>query len=186
MKQYTTMIGTAAAWRILFVIAVIAALPLIGIAQDDDDLPEIKLIPKIELSKDEKTLLDSATEPKKYLKAALDRMESRIKSAEQRTAASEFDGMLSDLGAFHALIDVTLEHLEATEVRRGKVLETFKKYEIALRGFAPRIENMRREVPSEYNAYILKLLKRVRDNRARAIEPFFSDTVLPAQKPTKQ
>ncbi|MBK7706329.1 MAG: hypothetical protein IPN69_00125 [Acidobacteria bacterium] len=169
-------------FAILLAVCAVAVVPQIAFAQDDD-FPEFRPTPKIELSKDEKTTLDGQPDVKKYLRAALDLMDARIKAAEAQNEAGDFDQMLENLGGFHALIDATLEHLNKIEARRGKVLDTFKKYEIALRGFTPRIENIRREAPDRYGAYVLKLLKRVRDNRSRAIEPFFGDSVITERKP---
>lgn len=154
-------------------VAFLAAAVQVG--AQDDDFPEYRPTPKIELSKNERTALDGAKDSKKYLKVALELMESRIASAEKLAANGDFDAMHAELGGFHAVMDTSLDHLIAAENRRGKVLETFKRFEIALRGFTPRIENMRRDAPEKYGAYMVKLLKRIRENRTRAIEPFYDE-----------
>jgi hypothetical protein len=152
-------------------------IPVVSNAQDD--LPEFRPTPKIELSKDEETALGRETDAKRYLKVALELIESRLKRAESSNESGEHDAMLADLGGFHALIDTTLDRLRTGEARRGKMLDTLKRYEIVLRGYTPRIENIRRDSPEKYDSYITKLLKRVRDNRSRAIEPFYGDAVIP-------
>ncbi len=158
---------------LLGVIAILtAAIPIIA---QDDDFPEYRPTPKIELSKNERNALDEAKDSKRYLKTALELMEARIASAEKFAANGDFDAMHAELGGFHAVMDTSLDHLIAAENRRGKVLEPFKRFEIALRGFAPRIENMRRDAPDRYGAYVIKLLKRIRENRTRAIEPFYDE-----------
>ena len=43
----------------------------------------------------------------------------------------------------------------------------------------PRLELIRRDMPERYEYYVRRLLKTVRDTRAKAVEPFFSSTVLP-------
>lgn len=144
-----------------------------------DDLPEFRPTPKIELSKDEESALDREKDGKKFLRVSLELIESRMKRAETENQAGEYDAMLAELGGFQALIDRTLDHLRATDTRRGKVLDTFKRYEIALRGYTPRIENLRRDSPEKYDSYLTKLLRRVRDNRSRAIEPFYDNNAVP-------
>lgn len=180
IREKGTKSGTPGARHIGLVLLLILPLFLSNhaFAQDDDDFPEYRPTPKIELSDDEKSLLKDQKDTRKYLKTALALIEGRLLSAEKKNGAGEFDGMLAELGGFHALIDTTLDYLEKNELRQGKIIETFKRYEIALRGFAPRVENVRRDAPDKYSAYITKLLKRIRDNRARAIEPFYAEPTI--------
>lgn len=160
-------------WRVLVFGAIALLAAFVPASAQDDDFPEVRPTPKIELSKDERIALDDAADPKKYLKVALELMETRLASAEKSGVSGEYDAMHADLGGFHALMDTSLDHLIATETRRGKVVEAFKRFEIALRGFAPRIEKLRRDAPDKYGAYITKLLKRLRENRTRAIDTFY-------------
>jgi hypothetical protein len=165
-------------FRFLFAVAVIS-LPAGIVSAQDDDLPEFRPVPKIQITKDEKTALDGQRETKRYLKMALDLMEVRVKAAEDKAGEGDHDAMLADLGGFHALIDTALDYLFQNEFQRGKVIDSLKRYEIALRGFSPRIENLRRDAPDRYGSYILKLLKHIRENRAKAVDSFFGDAVVP-------
>ncbi|MEK7855704.1 MAG: hypothetical protein AAB288_06415, partial [Acidobacteriota bacterium] len=61
----------------------------------------------------------------------------------------------------------------------GKVLNNFKRLEIGLRQFRPRLELIRRGIPSEYEPYLRSLIQYVRDARAKAVEPLFGDSVVP-------
>ena len=54
-----------------------------------------------------------------------------------------------------------------------------QRFEIGLRGFAPRIERLRREVPARYELYIRTLGIYVRDARSKALEPMFGNAVRP-------
>ncbi len=179
--QPVRLIGPRRLGLILVAAFAVVLLPTTAAAQDDE-FPEFRPSPKIELSESEAAALKPLGEPKKYLKRALELMETRILAAEGKNEAGEYDVMLAELGGFHAVIDVTLEFLSKNDNRRGRVLDTFKRYEMALRRFSPRIENIRRDAPEKYSMYVTKLLRRVRENRARAIEPFFGDSVIPSEE----
>ncbi|HXG83878.1 MAG TPA: hypothetical protein VNI84_07615, partial [Pyrinomonadaceae bacterium] len=69
--------------------------------------------------------------------------------------------------------------LNKNDTGRGKVLNNFKRLELSLRRFVPRIELIRRELPAKYEFYVRNLIKNVRAARSKAVEPFFSDSVVP-------
>ncbi len=83
----------------------------------------------------------------------------------------------------HGLLDNTLDFLGKQDSNKGKVLDNYKRLEIGLRGFAPRLETIRRDLPLRYEDYVHKLLKYVRDSRSRAVEPMFGSSVVPGHKP---
>ena len=56
---------------------------------------------------------------------------------------------------------------------------------MTLRGFAPRLGLLRREIPAEYDYYVRVLIKYLRDARSKAIEPLFGDTVVPNRRTTE-
>jgi hypothetical protein len=81
-------------------------------------------------------------------------------------------------------MDNTLDFLNKSDKDSGRVLDNFKRFEIGLRGFTPRLELIRRDLPIRYEFYVRNLIKNLRAARARAIEPLFdTDAVLPANKP---
>lgn len=178
MKLRNVMSVISVPWivrsAVLAILAVAFAIP--AAAQDDEF--EFNPSPKIVLTKEEKDVLGAETDEKKYLKLAISFMETRLKKAESQTDTGEYDSMLQNMGGLHALMDATYEFLKTNDPRRGRVLETFKKFEIELRGYTPRIENIRREAPNKYGAYLLKLLKRVREIRAKSVDRFFGDGVI--------
>jgi hypothetical protein len=130
----------------------------------------------IEISKDERSRLDAQSDLKDRTNLSLEMMEKRLAAAEKLTTRADFDAMQSELGAFHALVDDSVGFLN----KRGgsKTLDSFKKLEMAFRRFAPRIETIRRELPMRYDDYMRKLQKFLRDARAKAVDPFFSDSVV--------
>jgi hypothetical protein len=130
------------------------------------------------LSKDEKKQLEAEANLKKRTELALGFMEIRLKNAEQLDDQNQFEKMYEELGNFHALMDYTLNFLNRNSANR-KNLNNFKRYEIGLRAFPPRLEVLRRELPIRYEPYLRELLKLIRDTRSKAVEPFFDNTVVP-------
>ena len=135
--------------------------------------------PMRKLSPGEKSQLDSRDDSKNRIEIALKLMEGRMKKAEELKAAENFDAMFLELGGFHGLMDITLGFLTRENQRTGKASNSFKKYELGLRTFTPRLELIRRDIPTKYESYIMRLLRYLRDARSKAIEPFFGDSVLP-------
>lgn len=146
----------------------------------DDDIapPPLRL-----LSPDEKTKLAGETEVKRRTKLTLELMEARLLRSEALGDSQDYDQMFVELGGFHGLMDNMLEFLNKSDKDSGRVLNNFKKFEIGLRIFTPRLEVIRRDLPVKYEQYLRILIKNIRAARAKAIEPLFDDTVLPAKKP---
>lgn len=138
--------------------------------------PPLKILPK-----EERKQLDETTDLKKRTVLALALMEARVKKAETLDAQNQYEQMYQELGSFHALIDYTLNFLYRSNDGNRKNLSNFKRFEIGLRTFPPRIEIIRRELPIKYESYLRSLLKIIRDTRSKAVEPFFSDSVIPNQ-----
>jgi hypothetical protein len=169
-------IGTKAAAAVALVACFISAAQ----AQTERETRTVPAPPPLKLmSEGERKRLNDQKDVKKRTELALQLMRDRLTNAEKLNKLDEFDKMFTELGAFHAIVDDTLEFLETSDSNRRKVLNNFKRYEIGIRRLAPRLELLRRESPLEYEHYIVHLLRNVRDARSRAIEPFYSDTVVP-------
>lgn len=131
------------------------------------------------LSRDELASLNAIRDVKTRTQTALSLMEFRLKQAESMIEQSKLDQMYKELGSFHGLMDNTLAYLDSGEKNSNRVLNNFKRFEMGLRQFRPRLELIRRTVPSMYEPYVNNLIVYLRDARAKAVEPFFSDTVVP-------
>lgn len=168
--------------KLLYVLFVILSASLFALGQqsevDDIAPPPLRL-----LSQDEKDKLEAETEVKRRTKLALELMDARLTRSEALGTAQDYDKMFLELGGFHGLMDNMLEFLNKRDKDSRKVLNNFKRFEIGLRGFTPRLEIIRRELPSRYDQYVRNLIKNLRAARAKAIEPLFDDTVLPDRKP---
>ena len=149
-----------------------------GVIEDNLAPPPLKL-----LSPEEKSKLGAEGEVKRRTKLALELMDARLKKAEAFHGSESYDEMFTELGGFHGIMDTMLEFLNKSNQDDSKVLYNFKRLEIGLRGFTPRLEMIHHDVPIRYEQYVRSLIKNVRAARARAIEPLFDDTVLPDKKP---
>ena len=149
-----------------------------GVIDDDLAPPPLKI-----LSEDEKTKLTNETEVKRRTKLALELMDARLKRAETLDAAENYDEMFVQLGAFHGLMDNTLEFLNKSDKDSNKVITNFKRLEIGLRSFNPRLQMIHYDLPIRYEHYVRNLIRYLRTARARAIEPLFDNTVVPDNKP---
>lgn len=170
--------------RHLILAAVLLFAAVNSFAQDEQSPPEDLAPPPLKIiSKAEKSSLDAgAANVSDRTKLSVELMETRLKKAEDLYAQSLLPEMLDQLGGFHALMDDALKFLDKSGDARGKTLNNYKRLEISLRRFAPRIELIRRELPAKYEYYVRSLIKNLRAARSKAVEPFFDDSVVPNQK----
>lgn len=145
--------------------------------------PDVAPPPLKVVSKNELTQLEGQKDVKKRTQTALELMSARLKQAETLIAQEQLDQMYKELGGFHGLMDNTLSFLNSSDRDSGKVLNNFKRFEIGLRQFRPRLELIRRDIPSNYEPYVRNLIQYLRDARAKAVEPLFGDSVVPRTKP---
>ena len=167
---------------VLFAALLVLMIAVTASAQNvvDDNIapPPLRL-----MSQEEKQKLGAESDVKRRTKLALELMDARLKQAETSSAGENFDQMFVELGGFHGLMDNMFEFLNNSDKDSGKVLNNFKRLEIGLRGFTPRLEIIRRNLPIRYEFYVRTLIKNLRATRTKAIEPLFDDAVVPAQKP---
>ena len=96
------------------------------------------------VSKNEEIQLDAETNLKKRTELSLDLMENRLKKAEMFSNEKKYKETLDELGGFQAIMRNTLGFLQKNDNGKGKVLNNFKRFEINLRKFVPRLELVRR------------------------------------------
>ncbi|QYO65926.1 hypothetical protein [Leptolyngbya sp. 7M] len=173
--------------RLVAIVPVVFVLVHTVAAQATDRYDPTDAPPPMKIISDaERKQLDSTRDVKKRTSLALELMETRLKAAAEKNAADDFKSMFEDLGAFHALMDDTLAFLDRSSSNRKAILNNFKRFEIGLRRLAPQLELLRREVPPERERYIYYLGKDLREARAKAVEPMFSDTVVPGARRQQQ
>jgi hypothetical protein len=157
---------------ILLHVSVYAQIEAVDVAP-----PPMKVLPK-----DEEERLKRSRDVGARTKLALSMMNDRLAEAESQNERQNYVEMFRELGHFHALVDDSLDYLNRNNTGRGKVLDNFKRLEIGLRKFLPRLEAVRRELPLKYEDYVRTLMIRIRDARTKATEPLFGDTVLPQSR----
>lgn len=154
-----------------------------NIFAQQDVSPEVVMPPPLKfISKEEKKLLEVETDVKSRTKLALNLIDAKLKEAEVFGAQQKYREMFEKLGNFHALVDNTLDFLDRNDNGRGKVLNNFKRFEMSLRTYLTRIELIRRDLPLEYEFYVRNLGRYIRNARAKAVEPFFGETIVPNNK----
>ena len=163
----------------LFTFAFLICLPVFAQQTADDPPADVAVPPTKFLSQDEKKLLDSEKDSKKRTKLSLEFMEARLIKSEKLLVDNSFKDSLNELGGFHAVLDNVLNYLVKNNDGSNKVDNNFKNFEIYLRKQVPRLESIRREMPLKYAYYVGKLMRAVREARAKAVEPLFDDTVVP-------
>lgn len=152
------------------------AAPSIFSQEDDTDAaaPPLKLVPKAEVSQ-----LSAESDLKGRAKLTLSLMEDHLAVAERlSTSGGDAKGAFRELGVFQALMEDSLAFLEKNDLSSGKTLDALRKFEIGLRAFMPRLETVRRDLPLNCDEYVHKLMTSLRDVRAKAIDPMFSDNVV--------
>ena len=163
----------------LFTCAFLICLPVFAQQKEDDPPADVAVPPLKFLSSDEKKLLEGEKDIKKRTKLSLEFMEARIIKSEKLLVDNSFKDSLNELGGFHAVLDNELDYLVKQNDRSNKFDNFFKNFEIYLRKQVPRLESIRREMPIKYGYYVGKIMKAVREARAKAVEPLFDDTVVP-------
>ena len=128
------------------------------------------------IRKDVKEKLELETDVKRRTVLALALMETFLKQAEDNLSKEAFTEVYRELGSFHYLMDNTLAFLLFKDDGSGKTQNNLKRYEIGLRTFGPRLELIRRELPTDYEPYVGQLLKYLRESRSKAIDPMFGGT----------
>lgn len=160
---------------LLFTFCLLLAAP--SFAQEED--AQMSAPPPLKtVSKEEKAQLKAETDVKKHTKLDLELMNARLTKAESYSSQEQYTPMFNELGGFHALIDDTLDYLSKHDTESGKVLNNFKRLEMSLRQFAPRLELIRRNLPSKYEPYLRNLIIYLRQARTKAVEPMFSKSVV--------
>lgn len=134
--------------------------------------------PVFTMSGAEKSQLTNESDLKRRTQLCLMLADARLRSAEAATDREDFQAALLDLGSYQAIIENHIKFLERGNYSDGKVRDNFRRMDITLRSYTPRIETIRRTTPFEFAVHLKSILNFTRDARARALDSFFSDTIL--------
>jgi hypothetical protein len=145
---------------------------------DNQGSDDIAPPPVFTMSGAEKSQLTNESDLKRRTQLCLMLADSRLRSAEAATDREDFQAALLDLGSYQAIIENHIKFLERGNYRDGKVRDNFRRMDITLRSYTPRIETIRRTTPFEFAVHLKSILNFTRDARARALDSFFSDSIL--------
>jgi DNA repair ATPase RecN len=156
-------------------------LPETAFAQDE--IPsDVATLPDKTFSEAEKKALD-IKDVKKRTKLSISLMETRLSNAETLVQHPKFQDALNEIGVYQGLLEDSFEFLEKNDLKNQKVQDNFRNLELVLRKHTNRLELIRREMSYKYGWHVSRLMKFVRVIRAKAVEPLFSDSVVPNNKP---
>ena len=130
------------------------------------------------VSRDEQTQLSTMREPKERMRVSLELAEGHLRHAEDATFTHSYDPASGALGRYQAVIEDTLRYLSGLDKENKKTRDLFKRMELTLRAHIVRIETIRRDTPFEYAVNVKTVMDSVRDARTRALDIFYSDTVV--------
>jgi hypothetical protein len=148
-----------------------------------DEIPaDVAAVPDKTFSEAETKALE-IKDVKKRTQLSIDLMEARLRTTETLVQEPKFQEALNEIGIYQGLLEDSFSFLEKNDLKNDKVQDNFRKLEIVLRKHITRLELIRREMTYKYAWHVQKLMKFVREIRAKAVEPLFSDTVVPNNNP---
>lgn len=123
--------------------------------------------------------LDAARDLKARTRLSMELAEARLLSAATHLDADRFDAATLELGVYQAIVRDAVDYVRKNSKSSGKTRDLFKRVEIALRSHVPRLETLRRSLPSQHAVHAQTTLDFVRDTRAEVLDAFFDNMVLP-------
>lgn len=181
MRKQVTMknLRLTAIFSFRLVVLLLVSNCLLSAAYAQEEKPKDLVPPPLSVvSKNEKEQLEAQNDIKKRTQLAIELMDARIVKAAEFSSKNKYKESLDELGGFQAILRNAFNFLKRNDNGSKKVLSNFKRFEINLRGFMPKLEIIRREMPIKYGYHVRSLMKYVRDARADAVEPLFDDSVL--------
>ncbi len=172
--------GQITNFSLRLIILLLVSHGLLSAVHAQDDKPKDLVPPPLTVvSKDEKSQLDVENDVKKRTQLAIDLMDARLVKAAELSSKNQYKESLDELGGFQALLRNAFNFLKRNNNGSRKILNNYKRFEINLRGFTPRLEIIRRDMPVKYGYHVRTLIKYVREARTDAVEPLFDDSVVP-------
>ena len=111
---------------------------------------------------------------------------ARTRLAEQANA-DRFEAATGELGVYEAVVDDAIHFLKDSNPGRAsnRTRDLLKRVEMTLREHVPRLETIRRMLPSQHAVYLKDAIEFVREERDAALNSFYDDTVIPESRQRK-
>jgi hypothetical protein len=156
----------------------ICVLSLSALAQQPRS-PQLPAPPPMRVvSRDERSQLTAARDPKARLRTSIDLAALRLTRTEEFTSAKKFDQASEVLGGYLGLIDNVRGYLGSMDRDKGSTRDLYRHLEIALRAHIPRLAVMRRSTPAAYAGNLKAAEEYIRDARSDALDSFYGHSVL--------
>ncbi|MCA1635014.1 MAG: hypothetical protein LC802_15325 [Acidobacteria bacterium] len=170
-------------WRLARALLVLACAALAcGDARGQDDAARLQEDgappPMRYLPEEARARLSAARDLKSRTRLSLELAEERIALADGHVTADRFEEATRELGIYEALIKDAINHVQGSGPVDNKRRDQYKRIELALRAHVPRIEGIRRNLPSQNAVYARATLDFIRGLRTEALNAFYDDTVL--------
>jgi hypothetical protein len=137
------------------------------------------------VTRDERSQLASARDPKTRMRATIELADARLSRAEQLAGGQQYSAACDELGSYQGLIENFMSFLDESE-KKGKLRDVYKRLEITLRAQGARIEAIRRVTPSEHAVNIKTILEFASHARTVALNSFFGDALASDVAPSKE
>jgi hypothetical protein len=141
------------------------------------------------LPDDVRRQLEAERDPKARTRLSLDLAEQRLDRVAEQANSEHFVAATGELGIYEAIVEDSVHFLQAANPGRAgsKLRDLCKHVDITLRAHIPRLETIRRELPSQHAVYLRDAIEFVREERDLALNAFYADTVIaePRHQPEK-
>jgi hypothetical protein len=148
--------------------------------QDDTAAPPMRHLPDAMRKQ-----LEDAHDLKSRTHLSLELADASITRATEHASAERFEQATSELGIYEAIVEDSIRFVQNSGKVTNKQRDLFKRIEMALRSHVPRLETIRRSLPAAHAVYVKFTIDFVRDQRDRALNAFYDDTVIPDAPPSK-
>ena len=159
-------------------VIVACALSMNEVAQQPRS-PQMPAPPPMRVvSREERSQLNAARDPKARLKLSIDLALNRLTRVEDFSSRKEFDKASEELGGYLGLIDDVRAFCGGMNREKGSTRDLYRHLEIALRAHIPRLAVVRRTTPVAYALHLKAAEEYVRETRADALDSFYGHSVL--------
>jgi hypothetical protein len=152
---------------------------------DDSNIsapPPMRYIPD-----DVRQKLEAESDPKSRTRLSLELAEERLARVADQANADRYEAATGELGIYEAIVEDSVRYLQKSNPGRAgnKLRDLCKRLDITLREHIPRLETIRRALPSQHAVYLRDAINFVREQRDLALNSFYADTVLPEPRDQK-
>jgi|SRR5690606_26410261 len=134
--------------------------------------------PLLLASKDEVARILTPEDNDDKAKLSLESLAAHLSNAEAARTAGDLDAVYTELGSFCDIMQRTLSALLVYDSHGRQDLRALKRFDIGLRKFVRRLENLRGELPAKYEGFAARTIHYLQDTRDAALKPMFADNVV--------